>query len=85
MSSTIFPSNGFSYISISSEMQLKPLLGKIVDRPVPPLHHDHHVREQQHQGACAVAVPPAKNVGKTSPGGLPRNSSCTLAWVNQLL
>src|SRR3954462_8920368 len=36
-------------------------------------------------GACALAVPPAKNVGNTNPGGLPRNSSCTLADVSQLL
>src|SRR5450755_26577 len=36
-------------------------------------------------GACAEAVPPATNVGATSPGGLPRNSSCTFAWVSQLL
>src|SRR5258708_1761987 len=36
-------------------------------------------------GACALAVPPATKVGKTSPGGLPRNSSCTLAEVSQLL
>src|SRR5215472_6639240 len=36
-------------------------------------------------GAWAEAVPPAKKVGATSPGGLPRNSSCTLACVNQLL
>src|SRR6185437_11485442 len=28
---------------------------------------------------------PAKNVGLTSPCGLPRNSSCTLAEVSQLL
>src|SRR4029077_13978987 len=36
-------------------------------------------------GPCAVAVPPAKKVGKTKPGGLPRNSSCTFAEVSQLL
>src|SRR5579862_3019614 len=36
-------------------------------------------------GACADTVPPATNVGATSPGGLPRNSSCTFACVNQLL
>src|SRR5579864_1424021 len=36
-------------------------------------------------GAWADAVPPATNVGATSPGGLPRNSSCTFAWVSQLL
>ena len=27
---------------------------------------------------------PAKKVGRISPGGLPRNSSCTLAGVSQL-
>src|SRR5690348_3499832 len=26
---------------------------------------------------------PAVKTGSISPGGLPRNSSCTLAWVNQ--
>src|SRR6266496_5794830 len=36
-------------------------------------------------GACEVGVPPLTKVGKTSPGGLPRNSSWTLAEVNQLL
>src|SRR5215469_8398951 len=36
-------------------------------------------------GACVLAVPPWTNVGFTSPGGLPRNSSCTLACVSQLL
>ena len=36
-------------------------------------------------GACAESVPPATKFGATSPGGLPRNSSWTFAWVSQLL